>query len=369
MSDVIQASELFVRRFVTTEQGKLKEELLEEIGKLGRIEIRRVDVRPQTGESGVIYLVPSEKTETDNVYDEYLWINSAWELIGTTAVDLSNVAKSVNGKTGDVTLTGEDIEIRDGNVTVAYAFENLDSRVSELRREFDETLPNKQDTITDLADIRLGAEYGATAVQMFELFDRFLPLEWPDEGNPDFFDFSSHSFGFLPIDNYLHLFDAKGKDVCYIDKDTLSVIDMSSTTANGVTFGGRNFTEWRRLGEDIKIRKVITTENRHYPIHICEFEERAGEEKQYYLRDATRNVVRHTTSEEYLLVLIPKRFEDLIIRATVLTDLRMRFADEYGGNLITKHGDDLPSEAGEYLITVTRTDATEAYVRVIKLDA
>lgn len=37
-----------------------------------------------------IYLVPKATAQTDNVYDEYLYINNAWECIGSTTVDLSN---------------------------------------------------------------------------------------------------------------------------------------------------------------------------------------------------------------------------------------------------------------------------------------
>ena len=37
-----------------------------------------------------IYLVPKQDTGTDDIYDEYLYINNAWELIGTTQIDLSN---------------------------------------------------------------------------------------------------------------------------------------------------------------------------------------------------------------------------------------------------------------------------------------
>lgn len=37
-----------------------------------------------------IYLVPKQDTGTSDIYDEYLYINNAWELIGTTQIDLSN---------------------------------------------------------------------------------------------------------------------------------------------------------------------------------------------------------------------------------------------------------------------------------------
>ena len=37
-----------------------------------------------------IYLVPKQTPETQDVYDEYIYINNAWEHIGTTQIDLSN---------------------------------------------------------------------------------------------------------------------------------------------------------------------------------------------------------------------------------------------------------------------------------------
>lgn len=45
---------------------------------------------PASGESNVIYLVSKSQTSEDNIYDEYIWVNNDWELIGTTQLDLSN---------------------------------------------------------------------------------------------------------------------------------------------------------------------------------------------------------------------------------------------------------------------------------------
>lgn len=36
-----------------------------------------------------IYLVPAQDPEQGNYYEEYIYVNNAWELVGTTAVDLS----------------------------------------------------------------------------------------------------------------------------------------------------------------------------------------------------------------------------------------------------------------------------------------
>ena len=45
---------------------------------------------PASGKSNVIYLVSKSQTAEDNIYDEYIWVNNDWELIGTTQIDLSN---------------------------------------------------------------------------------------------------------------------------------------------------------------------------------------------------------------------------------------------------------------------------------------
>jgi hypothetical protein len=45
---------------------------------------------PATGEAHTLYFVPSADPQTQNVYDEYLYANNAWEQVGSTAVDLSN---------------------------------------------------------------------------------------------------------------------------------------------------------------------------------------------------------------------------------------------------------------------------------------
>lgn len=48
---------------------------------------------PSTGEAGVIYLM-SNSGENPNIYDEYIWVNNAFEKIGTTAVDMSGYVKT-----------------------------------------------------------------------------------------------------------------------------------------------------------------------------------------------------------------------------------------------------------------------------------
>lgn len=65
----------------------------EQISKIGGISFKKVDILPDTGDGKYIYLVPKSTSATDNTYDEYIWYNSAWELIGTTEMDLSDYIK------------------------------------------------------------------------------------------------------------------------------------------------------------------------------------------------------------------------------------------------------------------------------------
>lgn len=54
-----------------------------------------VQTLPQTGDSGTIYLVSHGGSGT-NIYDEYIYVNNAWEKIGTTDVDLSGYWNNTN---------------------------------------------------------------------------------------------------------------------------------------------------------------------------------------------------------------------------------------------------------------------------------
>lgn len=76
-----------------------KTEVTNLIGKISTITITVVDSLPTTGASNIIYLVPKSTEQTNNTYDEYLWVASTnkFEKIGDTTIDLSNYLQ----KTGD----------------------------------------------------------------------------------------------------------------------------------------------------------------------------------------------------------------------------------------------------------------------------
>lgn len=53
-----------------------------------------VSALPATGEPNILYLVAKSTAASGNGYDEYLYINGAWELIGSTDIDLSGYVQA-----------------------------------------------------------------------------------------------------------------------------------------------------------------------------------------------------------------------------------------------------------------------------------
>lgn len=94
-TDLTAASSKAVREYV-------KSALADITGFSGEI----VESLPETGEDNVIYLVPKTSAKGNDVHNEYMWINGAFELIGTTAVDLSGYLKTSDLRP----MTNEEIE-------------------------------------------------------------------------------------------------------------------------------------------------------------------------------------------------------------------------------------------------------------------
>lgn len=53
-------------------------------------DVQVVQELPATGDSHTLYFVPSADPQTQNIYDEYLYTNNAWEQVGSTSVDMSD---------------------------------------------------------------------------------------------------------------------------------------------------------------------------------------------------------------------------------------------------------------------------------------
>lgn len=54
------------------------------------------DTLPETGTKGTIYFKPDTHTDANDSYDEYIYVNSAWEKIGNTDIDLTGYVQTDN---------------------------------------------------------------------------------------------------------------------------------------------------------------------------------------------------------------------------------------------------------------------------------
>ena len=93
-----------------------KDEVNNLLGGLNRFELKIVDTLPEVGEAGYIYLVPATSPKTKNVRDEYIWIDSDWEMIGSTTFKL-NFIQDADGIVINDNALQKATEAQDGLMT------------------------------------------------------------------------------------------------------------------------------------------------------------------------------------------------------------------------------------------------------------
>lgn len=49
---------------------------------------------PETGKTNILYLVAKSEAASGDGYDEYLYVNGAWERVGSTDIDLSGYVQA-----------------------------------------------------------------------------------------------------------------------------------------------------------------------------------------------------------------------------------------------------------------------------------
>ena len=117
------------------------------------ISMEIVPAKPDKPKSNVIYLIPNGKAG-NNIYDEYVYVNNKWELIGSTDIDLSNYydKAEIDSKI-NIELSEEE------------KYTDMQTFADNLIGDFTASLNEKQNIIADLGDIRDGALKGSTALQ------------------------------------------------------------------------------------------------------------------------------------------------------------------------------------------------------------
>ena len=74
--------------------------------KIEGFDVIKVDTLPTENiQEKTIYLVPNTETKENNIYDEYIYVNSTWEIIGSTAVDTDNLTVNLVENSYKLTLT------------------------------------------------------------------------------------------------------------------------------------------------------------------------------------------------------------------------------------------------------------------------
>lgn len=118
------------------------------IGQIKTISIEVVDNLPETGESNKIYFVPKDGT-TGDIYNEYIWINNAWELIGSTQVDLTGYATEtwVNNQIKDFLNEAQVTEIVNNSLTSYYTKTQTDDLLKGKANTSD--IPTKLSELTN----------------------------------------------------------------------------------------------------------------------------------------------------------------------------------------------------------------------------
>jgi hypothetical protein len=78
---------------VFAKKSEVQTQINEAIGGITEFDTQVVQSLPQTGVEGTIYFTPNNHG-TNDIYDEFIYVNNAWEKIGNTQVDLSGYAQS-----------------------------------------------------------------------------------------------------------------------------------------------------------------------------------------------------------------------------------------------------------------------------------
>lgn len=134
------------------------------IGQIKTISIEVVNTLPTTGEDNKIYLVPKEGS-TGDVYNEYIWVNNTWELIGSTQVDLTGYATQdwVNNQIKDFLNESQVNQIVNNSLTNYYTKTETYSK-TEVNNLLNgkanaDDIPTKTGNLTNNGDGTTGSKY------------------------------------------------------------------------------------------------------------------------------------------------------------------------------------------------------------------
>lgn len=101
--------------YYTKDESYTKTEVNSLINGITTMNVSVVSSLPTTGNATTIYLVAKTTSETQNIYDEYLYVNNTWEKIGDTQIDLTNYALKSELPTKTSELTNDSNFVSDSS--------------------------------------------------------------------------------------------------------------------------------------------------------------------------------------------------------------------------------------------------------------
>lgn len=166
---------------LSARQGKVLKSLVEAIHSFSIIVLNEGEELPVVGESNTLYF--KKKTGSSNdVYDEYIYVNSGWELIGTTQIDLNDYYTKAEVDTIKTQIESKiptipDIEVSttgQGNVITSVDVDNNNKHKLIVNKELD--VYSKQQVDDKLSGAGLG---DVTAAEAFKTADRVITSNGP----------------------------------------------------------------------------------------------------------------------------------------------------------------------------------------------
>ena len=127
--------------YYTKSENYTKEEVNNLIGSISTLNLQIVQTLPtQDISTNTIYLVPKSTAGTNDYYDEYIYANNNWELIGNTSIDISGKEDKSN-KTTAITDQSTDAQYPSakavydalagaGGVDYIFQWDGIDSRIN-----------------------------------------------------------------------------------------------------------------------------------------------------------------------------------------------------------------------------------------------
>ena len=120
------------------------------VGQIPKFSIQVVSTLPTTGISATTVYLVKENDDTGNLYTEYIYVNSKWEILGSQKVDLTGYAKTADIPTKTSQLTNDSNFATTNDLNTAIS--NLQAGIPTKLSQFTNDPGFITKTVTDLVN-------------------------------------------------------------------------------------------------------------------------------------------------------------------------------------------------------------------------